>query len=90
MLKAVITSNVLKTVKAEVNTSILKTISAQVLVSLVGNGYKDYEGEYIVTPTLDTQTLPTKKRGLIDDITVNPIPVTRYMNEYGGETVIIG
>lgn len=39
-----------------------------------GTAPPDYEGAYEVTPTLETQTLPTENRRLVQDVIVNPIP----------------
>ena len=53
--------------------------------------YPIYDGEYVVTPILDdAQTLSTKNTVLVDDVTVEAIPVTRTTNIYGGYTIVIG
>lgn len=90
MLKAVVKSQLIHSVKAEVTTNILGLISAEINSSIVGGVYKKYEGSYLITPTLTSQTLPTKERSLKEDIIIYPIPIRRFENEYGGETVIIG
>lgn len=41
-------------------------------IRLVGGD--EYEGEYTVTPSQETQTLPTAGTKLTQNITVNPIP----------------
>jgi hypothetical protein len=33
----------------------------------------EYEGDYIVTPTTEQQTLPTKGRALTEDVVIEPI-----------------
>ena len=38
----------------------------------------DYTGDYTVTPTEETQTLPTQGLMMNHDVTINPIP-----NNYG-------
>lgn len=49
-----------------------------------------YEGEYEVEPDFAEQTLPTKNKTLVRDITVNPIQVESVSNIQGGRTVYIG
>lgn len=49
-----------------------------------------YEGDYIVTPKISAQTIPTKKKYLIDDMTVKAIPYFNVSNTTGGSTVYIG
>ena len=48
-----------------------------------------YEGAYIVEPMFREQVLETKHKQMEDDVTVNPIRVSRTPNEYG-TTVYIG
>ena len=50
-------------VKANVSTEIRPVIDVP-----------DYEGEYTVTPTEETQTLETNGKRMTDDVTVEPIP----------------
>lgn len=49
-----------------------------------------YEGEYIVTPKVQQQTMPTKDKTLKDDILVKEIPFFNVSNTSGGDTVYIG
>lgn len=51
---------------------------------------KQYEGEYDVTPKVDSQTLPTKEKYLLKDVTIKGIPFFKVSNEEGGQTVYIG
>lgn len=40
-----------------------------------GGGYSTpYEGAYTVTPSLQTQTLQTYGKTMLDNVTINPIP----------------
>lgn len=48
-----------------------------------------YEGEYLATPKVTEQTLPTKKRFLEKDVTVAAIPYFEASNTSGGKTVNI-
>lgn len=49
-----------------------------------------YDGEYEVTPNFETQILETAQKTMIDDVTVEPIPVSRTSNPEGGKTIYIG
>lgn len=49
-----------------------------------------YEGPYDAIPSFDTQELLTKNKFLNDNVTVEPIPVSRTLNLSGGTTVYIG
>ena len=53
-------------------------------------GDKVYEGDYVVVPKLEPQTMLTKGKVLVEDITVEKIPITKVSNSSGGNTVIIG
>lgn len=90
MLQAVIQSRLVRTVKAEVGINILNRISANVRSSVIEGEYKPYIGEYSATPSFEQQVLKTKYLAMADDVTILPIPVKRFVNQYHGETVIIG
>lgn len=49
-----------------------------------------YEGSYDIVPKLEAQTLNTKYKQLMNDLTVKEIPRTDVSNIYGGLTVTIG
>ena len=49
-----------------------------------------YDGVYVVDPDFKGRILETAHRQLTDDITVNPILVSRTGNASGGTTVYIG
>ena len=53
-------------------------------------GGEKYEGAYEVTPKVEAQTMPTKDKVLIDDMTVKAIPFFSVSNTSGGNTVFIG
>lgn len=54
-----------------------------------GEQYGKYEGEYEVTPKVKEQILPTKGKGMEENVTVKAIPVFEVSNEHG-KTFIIG
>jgi hypothetical protein len=59
----------------------------QTVTKLVGG--VPYEGDYTVTPKVEAQTIPTKDKVMLDDVTVRAIPVFRVSNTSGGTTVYI-
>ena len=67
MLQAIITSELIKIIRAEVTTNILSGISAHVDASVIGGGNERYEGDYEITPTFETQVLDTAHKVLEDD-----------------------
>ena len=54
-----------------------------------GSTFRVYDGEYIVTPKTEEQSLQTKERVAMEDITVKEIPFFEVANATG-ETIIIG
>ena len=57
-----------------------------------GSGGKlpTYDGEYVVTPkAFVEQTLETKNKSLVEDVTVLEIPYSEVTNPEGGKTVNI-
>ena len=60
----------------------------QAVTEIVGGD--PYKGEYVVTPTVEAQTLPTKKKVLFEDMTVEAIPYAEVSNNSGGKTASIG
>lgn len=58
-------------------------------VQTVSIGGEVYKGDYAVTPKVNEQTLPTKGKLLIKDVTIKEIPVFRVSNTSGGTTVYI-
>lgn len=49
-----------------------------------------YEGDYFVTPKTTAQTIPTKDKVMVKDMTVNSIPFFNVSNTSGGTTAYIG
>lgn len=49
-----------------------------------------YSGEFVVTPAVDAQTIPTAQKFVENDITVKAIPYFNVSNTAGGSTVYIG
>ena len=48
-----------------------------------------YRGEYSVTPRVGSQTIQTKGKVMLKDVTINPIPFFNVSNTSGGDTVYI-
>lgn len=51
--------------------------------------YPFYYGSYVVTPTVDKQTLETAMKIMKEDVTVNSVPCYNVSNSSGGNTVYI-
>lgn len=49
-----------------------------------------YTGPYTVAPNFEAQQLATKDKLLRDNVTVDPIEVSRVSNPAGGKTIYIG
>ena len=49
-----------------------------------------YDGDYNVIPRVYQQVLPTKDKLMIDDVTVEVIPLAKVLNPSNGYTVTIG
>lgn len=49
-----------------------------------------YEGDYNVVPRVYQQVLETKDKLMLDDVTVEIIPLSRVINSSNGYTVTIG
>ena len=52
-------------------------------------GGEPYEGAYTVTPKVDEQTMPTKDKIMVDNVTIKSIPIFNVSNTSGGSTVYI-
>ena len=62
--------------------------SFQMATERVGAEY--YEGEYEITPKVESQIMPTAQKTMTDDVTVHAIPYFDVSNHAGGSTVYIG
>ena len=49
-----------------------------------------YQGDYDVVPRVYQQVLPTKDKVMVDNITIEIIPLTKVINLQNGYTVTIG
>ena len=49
-----------------------------------------YDGNYDVIPRVYQQVLPTKDKLMLDDVTVEIIPLSKIINLQNGYTVTIG
>jgi hypothetical protein len=54
-----------------------------------GSIIADYDGDYVVIPSAEEQTLPTKQRILKDDIIIEATPYAEVSNPSGGYTATI-
>ena len=53
-------------------------------------GGDPYDGEYAITPKVEAQTMPTKQKVMLDDVTVLAIPYAEVTNNANGQTATIG
>ena len=51
---------------------------------------KPYEGEYVVTPTVAGEVLPTENALMAQDLVIEAIPYHEVKNNASGTTVTIG
>ena len=54
------------------------------------SSYDSYDGAYEVSPKFEKQTLGTKDKLMLENVTVEAITVSRVSNPAGGHTVFIG
>lgn len=57
---------------------------------ITSHNVENYGGEYDVTPKVESQTLRTKEKYLLKDVTIKAIPFFEVSNLDGGQTVYIG
>ena len=62
-------------------------IGSQIVREIVGG--EPYEGSYAVTPTNETQTLPTSGKLLTRNLTVNPIPSNYGLITWSGAALTV-
>lgn len=62
----------------------------QEIVSDVMSALPLYEGDYVATPKVGEQTLPTTAKVMVGDVTIKAIPFFNTSNTSGGSTVYIG
>jgi len=49
----------------------------------------EYHGEYTVTPSAETQTLPTRGKNLDQDVVINPIPSNYGLITWNGSVLTV-
>ena len=49
----------------------------------------NYDGSYSIIPKVDAQTMATRNKSMIDDVTVEAVPYSEVSNEAGGYTANI-
>ena len=74
------------------NVNIQGSINSQVAITgnlINGARYRNYNGDYEITPTIIDQTLQTRNKVLNQDILINRIPYREENNDFG-KTIYIG
>lgn len=64
-------------------------LSGNIGAKTINVGGRPYEGDYVVTPKVDQQTLDTKGAIMRDDVTILAIPYFETSNNSGGNTAYI-
>lgn len=73
-------------VKADADTLAIK-LENPIIRELVGG--EPYDGSYSVTPTIETQILPTSGKLLARDVTVDPIPSNYGLITWSGSILTV-
>lgn len=60
------------------------------VITQSGGALPYYRGDYVVTPKVSAQTLPTRQKSMSDDVTINPIPTNEVSNPFGTTFTIGG
>lgn len=58
--------------------------------ALIPVGIENYNGEYVVIPKIEEQTMKTRDKRMTKDITIESIPYYEVSNIQNGKTIIIG
>ena len=69
-----------------------KPVSFEVDGKLIAeyNDTEPYDGNYVITPSFESQSFDTTNKRMTQMFTVNPISINRITNLAGGKTVFIG
>lgn len=79
----------LNVVLEEVNSTLGVSLGvAQIVPEYIGG--ETYKGDYLVKPKVTEQTIPTRDKVMLDDVTIEPIPFFNVSNTSGGTTAYIG
>lgn len=65
------------------------SVDGNVVCSSVSREGERYEGQYVVTPTIYTQTLFTNDKLLEDNVTVEPIPTNYGLITWNGSFITV-
>lgn len=65
------------------------SVLLEVLTAVVSSNIPDYEGSYTVTPTSESQTIPTANKRMVHDFVIDPIPSNYGLITYNGSTITV-
>lgn len=65
------------------------SVALQTAIGIYIDNLPEYEGEYVFTPTQETQTALTKGYKLTDNITINPIPSNYGLITWDGSSLMV-
>lgn len=71
--------------------SLIEILDGQfgVVTEIHGGAYPEYTGSTMITPTTETQTLNTKDKSVLSNITINPIPNNYGLIKWDGSTLTV-
>lgn len=60
------------------------------VITIESDPKETYKGEYTIRPAIEEQSMQTKDKLMVNDVTIEAIPLYSVSNEHNGETIIIG
>ena len=63
--------------------------AAEITTQVIGGDVPMYRGPYVVTPSEEAQTLPTKTKACAENIIINPIPSNYGRITWDGSTLTV-
>lgn len=67
-----------------------QTFNLKLDIGYSGNVYEHYQGEYIISPKINSQIMSTKDKVMDDDVLIKEIYINETENSSNGLTVQIG
>lgn len=89
-MKVLVNATVNNTIKVSTGVSFNGVITVKNNVVIPQGGGIPYDGDYEITPRVDSQEFPTRNRLMKSDLKVNAIPYYETSNEQNGKTIFIG
>ena len=58
-------------------------------IPIIEQGAEEYDGPYSFTPTGTAQTIGTRGKLMLDDVTINPVPSNYGLITYNGSVITV-